>query len=101
MWQDTLGHDYLYRRAGVAQTLLSVLWQIAPPDIGNRSRELHHFFFFGFVAAMYSVTFARNSFAADSSSGSVIVGRSASIIASASLNLPSLALFTASWNSDT
>ena len=54
--------------------------------------QIGYFFFFGVVLAMYSVTLTRKSFAAASISGSVIFGMSASIIASASVNLPELAL---------
>src|SRR5438105_2601501 len=78
------------------QTLLSVLVRLGTIGNINADRGAYFDFFFGDVAAMDSATFARKSFAADSSSGSVIVGRSASIIVSASLNLPSLALLTAS-----
>jgi hypothetical protein len=92
-------HSRKYSRINVAQTLLSVLVMLGTIEKMNAVSSpipRHYFRFFGAVAAMYSTTFARNAFAADSSSGSVIVGRSASIIASASLNLPSFALLTAS-----
>jgi hypothetical protein len=95
-WILPYSHDADAGESGVAQTLLSVLVQLGTPEQINAVFVTRYFFFFGRAAAIDSVTFARNSFAAASSSGSVIFGRSASIIASASVNLPSLALLTAS-----
>ena len=75
------------------ESLASLGMTRAMPVHGRGVRlQIGYFFFFGVVLAMYSVTLTRKSFAAASISGSVIFGMSASIIVSASVNLPELAL---------